>query len=134
MLGNRLRYLRKTLNLTQSELANTLGITRGTYAHYEIGKREPDYETLQKIADFFEVSTDYLLGRTDNPKGMDWGNKTEEEKKDLYKQFVIDKADEPVTWKGKELTPEQVKHLSKMLDVFVEGLEVAKKRTENKDS
>jgi len=80
MLGNRLRYLRKTLNLTQSELANKLGITRGTYAHYEIGKREPDYETLQKIADFFEVSTDYLLGRTDNPKGMDWGQQNRRRK------------------------------------------------------
>ncbi|WP_100373109.1 helix-turn-helix domain-containing protein [Bacillus sp. FJAT-45037] len=67
MLHERLKKLRNELKLTQTQLAEKLDITRGTYAHYEIGKRQPDYETLQKIADFFEVSVDYLLGRTDTP-------------------------------------------------------------------
>lgn len=67
MLGNRLKKLRLQKKLTQEELAEKLGITRGTYAHYEINKRQPDYETLQKLADFFNVSVDYLLGRTDDP-------------------------------------------------------------------
>ncbi|MBX6396382.1 MAG: helix-turn-helix domain-containing protein [Alicyclobacillaceae bacterium] len=40
---------------------------RATYAQYEIGRRTPDYDTLRKLADFFEVSTDSLLGRTDDP-------------------------------------------------------------------
>lgn len=61
----RLRKLRKEKELTQQELANILQMSRGTYAQYEIGRREPDFETLVKIADFYNVSTDYLLCRED---------------------------------------------------------------------
>jgi len=64
MLGKRLAELRKARKLTQADLSKMLGIHRGTYANYEAGNREPDNETLQKLADFFEVSTDWLLGRT----------------------------------------------------------------------
>ncbi|CAH2213196.1 helix-turn-helix domain-containing protein [Tepidibacter aestuarii] len=64
-LGNRLVELRKVLGFTQTELAKRLGISRGSLSMYEIDKREPDNNTLNKIADFFDVSTDYLLCRTD---------------------------------------------------------------------
>jgi len=63
--SDRLKELRKEKNLTQEELAKILGISRSTIAGYETERKEPDYETLKKIADFFNVSTDYLLGRTD---------------------------------------------------------------------
>lgn len=65
MLSNRLKSLRTHRNITQSDLAKRIGVARTTYAMYEQGQREPDYDTLQKIADFYDVSTDYLLGRTD---------------------------------------------------------------------
>ncbi|PKH09821.1 helix-turn-helix domain-containing protein [Planomicrobium sp. MB-3u-38] len=74
MFNKRLQQLRKSINLTQNELANRLSINRGTYANYERGHRQPDYDTLQRIADYFDVSTDYLLGRTDNPKFIDYNN------------------------------------------------------------
>lgn len=61
MLGDRIRSLREKNNLTQEQIAKKIGISRGTYAHYEINKRRPDYETLIKIANLFDVSTDYLL-------------------------------------------------------------------------
>ncbi|WP_020059132.1 helix-turn-helix domain-containing protein [Bacillus sp. 123MFChir2] len=64
MLGKKIAELRKNQKLSQYELANRLGFSRGKLANYEQGTREPDYETLKKIADFFEVSTDYLLDRT----------------------------------------------------------------------
>lgn len=67
MRHDRLRSLRKIKGLSQTEAAKKLGFARTTYSNYEAGNREPDNETLQKIADFFEVSTDYLLGRTDDP-------------------------------------------------------------------
>ena len=65
MLGNRIISLRKEQNLTQHELAIKLGISRSALSLYEIEKREPDTETIFKIAQFFNVSTDYLLGVTD---------------------------------------------------------------------
>ncbi|MFB0637471.1 helix-turn-helix domain-containing protein [Bacillus rugosus] len=62
MLSDRLVELRKSKKLTQQGLADKLKITRSSLSQYEIGNRQPDYETLKKIADFFEVTTDYLLG------------------------------------------------------------------------
>ncbi|PAD85456.1 hypothetical protein CHH55_23260 [Niallia circulans] len=66
MLGDRLKVLRASRKLTQEELAEKIGVTRGTYAHYEINKRQPDYDTLVKIAKFFDVSTDYLISGHNN--------------------------------------------------------------------
>lgn len=53
--------------MTQEGLAAKLGISRSALSHYEKNRREPDYATLSMLADLFNVSTDYLLGRTDEP-------------------------------------------------------------------
>lgn len=58
-----LRKLREEKHLSQKDIAEYLGITRQAVAAYELAKREPDYNTLRKLADFFSVSVDYLLGR-----------------------------------------------------------------------
>lgn len=65
MLKDRLKELRSEKQITQRELANLLQLSPSTIAMYETGQRMPDPETLQRIADFFNVSTDFLLGRTD---------------------------------------------------------------------
>ena len=52
--------LRKSRNMTQEELAKALGVSRSTIGMYEQGKREPDFETEEKIADYFNVTLDYL--------------------------------------------------------------------------
>lgn len=67
MLGERLKQLRKDKNLTQTELGNKINVTKVSISGYESGNRSPDTDTLQRLADYFEVSTDYLLGRTDIP-------------------------------------------------------------------
>ncbi|WP_069876287.1 helix-turn-helix domain-containing protein [Fusibacter sp. 3D3] len=64
MIENRLKQLRKENSLTQKELADKLNISKGSIAMYETGKRSPDNDILSSIADFFDVSTDYLLGRS----------------------------------------------------------------------
>ncbi|MFL2099727.1 helix-turn-helix domain-containing protein [Desemzia sp. FAM 24101] len=64
---HKLKELRKSKRLTQGEMAEILEIARTTYANYEQGTREPDNKILNKLADYFQVSTDYLLGR-DVPK------------------------------------------------------------------
>ncbi|MEB6549126.1 helix-turn-helix domain-containing protein [Heyndrickxia sporothermodurans] len=60
-IGIRISALRKKKNLTQEELAQRVGISRAALSHYEKDRREPDFETLKKIADFFDVSSDYLI-------------------------------------------------------------------------
>ncbi len=62
---NMLKQLRKAKGLTQGELAKTLKLSRSAIGMYENGSREPDYEILEMIADYFNVDIDYLLGRTD---------------------------------------------------------------------
>lgn len=70
MLSNRLSELRKQMKINQTELAKRLKIPRTTYIGYEKGYREPDHETLLIIAEFFDVSVDYLLGRSDEPNPL----------------------------------------------------------------
>lgn len=57
------RDLRKEKSLTQMELAKILNIDQTTVSKWEVGKAIPDYDTLQRLADFYNVSVDYLLGR-----------------------------------------------------------------------
>ena len=64
MIGKRLKELRQEKHLLQKELANKVNLSQQTISLYESGKRQPDYATLERLADFFEVTTDYLLGRT----------------------------------------------------------------------
>lgn len=71
MLGKRLAQLRKEKKLTQRELSKELNISNSSLALYETEKRQPDYNTLNKLADYFDVSTDYLLGRTIVRKPVD---------------------------------------------------------------
>ncbi|MCY8438574.1 MULTISPECIES: helix-turn-helix domain-containing protein [Bacillus] len=66
VLGKRITSLRKNAGYTQEELAKKLNITRSALSQYELGSRNPDYDLLIKIADFFEVSTDYLLRGVDS--------------------------------------------------------------------
>ena len=62
-LANRLKMLRKNLGLTQQELADLLDISRAAYAYYETGANSPKLYFLLRLADFYQVSIDYLLGR-----------------------------------------------------------------------
>lgn len=66
MLSERLKSLRRTSNMKQSELAEELSLSQQTISLYEANKRHPDLDTLVRLADVFHVSTDYLLGRTEH--------------------------------------------------------------------
>ena len=65
-----LKKLRRSKNLTQKELAEVIGVDRTTYVKYESGDSEPSFEKLIKLADFFEVSLDYLFGREPGKKEL----------------------------------------------------------------
>ncbi|MED2010910.1 helix-turn-helix transcriptional regulator [Brevibacillus borstelensis] len=93
MLGERLKSLRTRIKLRQEDIAAKIGIARTTYAMYEQNKREPDNETLQKIADFFDVNVDFLLGRTNNPAPFNQRNKSLSEFESLF-FYELDKLSE----------------------------------------
>lgn len=107
MFGTRLHTLRKERKLRQEDMAKQLGIARTTYAMYEQGNREPDYNTLIKLATFFEVSIDYLLGTTEmrqvkdmqDPELHQWfediKNATPQKREELKKfwEFIIQRED-----------------------------------------
>ena len=64
MFAERLKALRKKHGYTQVSLAETLGVSKGTVAMWETGKRTPDFETLIGLSDLFDVRTDYILGKS----------------------------------------------------------------------
>lgn len=63
----RLKELRKQRKISQLKLAMDLNLNQNSISRYETGEREADYATLIRIADYFHVSIDYLLERTDDP-------------------------------------------------------------------
>ncbi|OOC42163.1 helix-turn-helix domain-containing protein [Thermosipho sp. 1074] len=65
--NDRLQSLRESLGLSQNKLAHLLNVSQTTIFRLEKGEREPSLQLLNLIADFFNVSVDYLLGRTDDP-------------------------------------------------------------------
>lgn len=67
-LAERLKELRKESNLRQEQVAVALDIGMATYCRYEQGKREPTASVLCRMADYYGVSADYLLGRSDTRK------------------------------------------------------------------
>lgn len=97
MFGERLKELRKKNRYTQVTLAEKLGVSKGTVAMWETGKRKPDFETLCSLSEFFDVSTDYILGQSDNDSSVTltietinqlsaW--KTEERLKELFELYL----------------------------------------------
>ena len=67
-LSNRLIKLKKDKNLLQKDIAKDVNLSLRAYQYYELGQREPTASVLIALADYFDVSIDYLVGRTDNPK------------------------------------------------------------------
>jgi transcriptional regulator with XRE-family HTH domain len=103
VFGKRLSQLRKSHKMSQYDLADKLRFSRGQIANYEQGQRQPDYETLQKLADFFEVSTDYLLGRIDDPSPT----RTEEDELDQQIRQMMNDPETGAFFKGYLESPEE---------------------------
>lgn len=100
MLGNRIKALREELGLKQEELASKMSVSPSTIGMYETNKREPNNELIIKLSNFFGVTTDYLLGKSDirNPEeiknvkfantgGLDTKGLDEEDIKELQRQI-----------------------------------------------
>jgi transcriptional regulator with XRE-family HTH domain len=119
----RLKELRLEKGLLQKDIADYLNITRPTVAHYENGTRKPDHEILEKLATFFDVTIDYLLGRTnirneetvqniknaidDNPELLELWNRLVQ-REDL--QYMFEQT--------KRLTPESIRKIIEVIKLI----------------
>lgn len=70
VFDQRLKALRKEKGVTQKQLAEAIGITERGLQGYEIKDRKPGYDALIALADYFDVSLDYLVGRSDDPRRL----------------------------------------------------------------
>lgn len=122
--GKRLRILRKNRNLTQKELADRFNVGESTIGMYERDEREPSFEFVKQLADFFNVTTDYLLGRTDdpNPPGSDSDNEelgTLARINQLIKEYGIEQMGFFDIEKWKQLSEEEIEEIVKHFEWVV---------------
>lgn len=105
--GDKIAALREKRGLTQEELASKIGISRASLSHYEKNRREPDYNTINKLANYFHVTADYLLGRVEEPEiddiaAKDFTSNLELSDEQLLERFAL-------TIDGRKLTPEEAR-------------------------
>lgn len=118
MLPERLKSLRLEAHLTQKNIADTFGTSPQSYAQWEKGLRKPSQQSLEKLAKFFNVSTDYLLGNTD-----------------VRNTNVIDdeKLDEAISrslgFNGKPPTDEERENMKEVLKIYLESLNQVDEQT-----
>lgn len=105
-LGKRLKRSREKTHLTQQQVADKMGISNGTLSGYERDYRDPDTDTLNKLAVLYEVSVDYLLGRTADPNRV-----LKEQARQLIDLVDLDLTNEDIM---------------EQMNLFVDGLAVEK--------
>ncbi len=74
IVSARMRYLRESVKLSQMKISKEFGISQSSLARYEMDASVPPLELLLKYADYFDVSMDYIFGRTDDPHGCHYEN------------------------------------------------------------
>lgn len=123
---DRLVQLRKSTNLLQTDMAKKIGVARATYGAYEQGTRQPDFETLQRIAQFFEVSTDFLLGNSVDSKQTILGKEVDVSQLNENQRLVLEWAmqQEALSFHSKE-------ELSKILDNLALIMEYEKSKSKS---
>ena len=110
--GLTIASLREDADLTQEQLAKSIGISRAALSHYEKSRREPDYKTLVKIANYFNVTTDYILGNSHLKRGR---LVTEDELKTFIPPHVLEKRKIKALVEESELSEETKNDIIKAL-------------------
>jgi len=108
--GQRLRLLRDKKNLIQKQLADFLGVSESTVGKYENDQRTPPPDTITKLASYFEVSADYLLGITDIPLSFDlfvkqYPNVVDALLREIYSHLKLDENKPMLSFNGESVPP-----------------------------
>ena len=106
--GHILRELREEKDILQVELAKKLNITSQSLSQYELGKRMPDIEMIDRLANFFNVSVDYLLGRTDIKEPI----------KNIVSEKQQDYSSNTESINTQDLSPESQEDLKKYIELL----------------
>ena len=127
-----LRILRKNKGLSMKELGEIIGVAESTISQYETGKREPDFETLLKLGEFFNVSVDYLL-RGDNPQNNKMPALTKKDERDIAKTLANLKEtlenEEGLMFDGDPMSDEAKESILAAMEL---GLQAAKLKNKEK--
>ncbi|MGY3779298.1 helix-turn-helix domain-containing protein [Isobaculum melis] len=130
MLADKLKELRNKKNLTQKELAQLLNVSQQTIGSWEVGRAEPNNETLILLSEIFNVSTDYLLGKKNDKQ---YWELTEKEEKDVGKQIdkILDgmENDTDINFYGEPMSHEDRELLANALEI---GLRLSKEKAKKK--
>lgn len=121
--GDILKRLRNERGISQRELADRLKINRSTYARYETSATQPDFETLKLLANFYDVTIDYILGNSDRKE------LTIEEK--LSKELRLRDGENIYFYDMEGLDDEDIEMLKKQIELYREMAEKRKKKNEN---
>lgn len=120
MIGQKLKHLRDIRNRTQDEVAKALGTSRAAYSHLENDRNQPDNDMLVKLATYFDVTTDYLLGNN----VPDWA--TNEDVLDLQEML---ESNVNMAYGGEHLTEEEKQRVKDVLTgIFWEKIQSKKKK------
>lgn len=117
-LSERLRELRKENKITQVKVSKDLGIAQATYSGYETGLNEPSAEMLMHLSDYFNVSVDYLLGKSDI--------KATQAEEDFMKAVEVNSIDEMIhkynitLGEDEKMDTSEEKKLVKLIKMFIE--------------
>ena len=114
--SNVFKSLRIKSGLTQQEMADKLKISRSSIGMYENGEREPGFELLESIADYFNVDMNYLLGNKETSENIPQGYYLNEESRDAA-QFLYDNPDYKVLFDAtRKVKPEDIQFIKEMIE------------------
>lgn len=94
-VAERLRSLRESVKLSQVKMAEIVGVKQSSLNRYELNQASPTFETLTRYADYFDVSMDYIFGRTDNPQGKLYEYKPKIQQNDPQMQKFVEMCFDP---------------------------------------
>lgn len=107
MIGERIKSLRKEKNITQVELGKAVGVSTSMIGMYETKARKPSYEVLLKIANYFDVTTDYLIGKVNYKPDL-----TTDELKEIGVEYIALAK----KFKDKNIPPEDIEKILKIIE------------------
>jgi len=125
MLSKRLKQLRDEKGVYQKDVAKFLGITTSAYGYYEQGERQPDPNTITKLAEYYNVSTDYLLGRSNTRKETSNDEPTPREIEEIFQNQVM--------YQGVPMTEEEKESVKEFIRLAIKTIR-AKKKGENNNA